>query len=82
MWYLIAVHFLIVHSPDGREIDINPAGITSLRERREGDYATERVFSKNVKCWVGTSDGKFVTTIETCAEIRRRLEEIDNGRIK
>jgi len=54
--------------PDGQRIDLNPNQYVTTREPRVGDH-----FGKDVRCLINTTDGKFVTVTETCAEVRRRL---------
>jgi hypothetical protein len=65
----IAVHFLVLHAPNGTTVTINPALIASMHEPREGSgYLTE-----GVRCLINTTDGKFVTVVETCADVRAAI---------
>jgi uncharacterized protein YlzI (FlbEa/FlbD family) len=64
---------IVLHTLDGREIDINPKQITSMREAKEDDE-DGKAFTSGVRCMVNLTDGKFVTVVETCAEVRRKLE--------
>jgi len=64
---------LLLHTVDGREIDVNPTQITSMREAHEADDPS-RAFTGKVRCMVNTSDGKYVTVIEECAAIREMLK--------
>ena len=73
---------IVLHGPDGREIDVNPAEITSLREARADDD-DDRSFTKGVRCMINLTDGKFVTVAETCEQTRmtisaeiKRLQEL------
>jgi hypothetical protein len=61
---------IILHSATGTEIDLNSKAITNLRNPEPGNGA----FSPKVRCQVNMSDGKFVTVIETCAEVRKLME--------
>jgi hypothetical protein len=64
---------VVLHTLDGREIDINPAQVTSMREARD-DNADNKAFTDGVRCMINTTDGKFVTVIEECRAVRRKLE--------
>jgi len=72
----IAIPVMIVlHSAAGVAIDVNTDLITHLR----GPEPTNPAFTANVKCQVNMSDGKFVTVIESCREVRSIM---DNRRSK
>jgi hypothetical protein len=64
---------LILHSATGTEIVLNSKAITNLRNPEPGNGA----FSPSVRCQINMSDGKFVTVIETCAEVKKLLEGRD-----
>lgn len=66
-----AVHLIVLHNPDGHQIDINPAQVTSLRAAPEGQ-AREH-FTGRVRCMINLTDGKFVTVVESCDEVRLLL---------
>jgi uncharacterized protein YlzI (FlbEa/FlbD family) len=74
MRVVLLATLIVLHTLDGREIDINPKQITSMREAREDDEGG-KAFTPGVRCMVNTTDGKFVTVTETCEEVRRKLEE-------
>ena len=61
---------IVLHSASGVEIDVNSREVTNLRRPETGSN-----FSKNVKCQVNFTDGKFITVIETCDEVRRIMEK-------
>jgi hypothetical protein len=64
---------IMLHTVDGLEVDINPKQITSLRETRPDKE--KHLVVAGVHCAVGLSDGKFVTVVESCADIRKKIEE-------
>jgi hypothetical protein len=66
------VALIVLHTLDGREIDIAPAQVTHMREAKEDDEGN-KAFTGGVRCMVNLTDGKFVTVIETCAEVRQKL---------
>ncbi|MBR0753482.1 hypothetical protein JQ604_14940 [Bradyrhizobium jicamae] len=70
---LLAVILIGLHSIDGRQIDINPKQITTLREAR-GDEASGKYLTKGVRCMVSLADAKYVTVIETCSVVREKIE--------
>jgi hypothetical protein len=61
--------------PDGKQrVDINPSEVTSIREPQGVDKGH---WAKGTNCLVVMADGKFITTSEECAVVRRRLGEAD-----
>ena len=67
----IAIPVMIVlHSAGGIAIDVNTDQITHLRNPEPSNPS----FTRDVKCMVNLSDGKFVTVTETCMEVRRIME--------
>jgi hypothetical protein len=68
-----ALNLIVLHQPDGREIAINTAQITSL-------YAAlpnkpNRLVAPGSRCLIGLADGKFASVIETCVAVRRLIED-------
>jgi hypothetical protein len=61
---------IVLHSAAGVAIDINTETITHLRNPEPSNPA----FTPNVKCQVNMSDGKFVTVIESCREVRSIMD--------
>jgi hypothetical protein len=68
------VVLIVLHTLDGREIDINPALVTHMREAREDD-AEGKAFTNGVRCMINLADGKFVSVVEECPTVRRLIEE-------
>jgi hypothetical protein len=67
----LAAILIFLHGPDGREIDVNPDKITSLQAR----MGKNKNIHDSVECIVNLSDGKFVSVVETCETISRKLQE-------
>jgi hypothetical protein len=65
MGLLAAVAIIILHTPGGHEVGINPDKIVSMRE----DEGKANI-SGYVKCLINTNDGKFISVIESCEEVR------------
>jgi len=63
---LVASGLIVFHAPDGHEIYVNPAEITVLHQRLAPG---ESRFTEKASCLINTSDGKFVTVIETCFKV-------------
>jgi len=67
----IAIPVMIVlHSAGGMAIDVNTETITHLRNPEPSNPA----FTPNVKCQVNMTDGKFVTVVESCREVRSIMD--------
>jgi hypothetical protein len=62
---LAALLFILVHGPDGQEIELNIAEISSIRQPR----SAEDHFNKDVHCLIFMTNGKFVGVEETCGDV-------------
>jgi hypothetical protein len=67
-----ALQLIVLHQADGREIAINTAQITSLYAALPG--RPNRLVAPGARCLIGLADGKFASVIETCAAVRRLIE--------
>lgn len=68
----VAYALMVLHRVDGGEVFINPAQVTSLR-------LVEGALSARIgggHCLVGLTDRKFVSVLESCAEVKRLLESM------
>jgi len=61
---------IILHSGTGTPIELNTATVTHLRNPEPSNPA----FTPNVRCQVNMTDGKYVTVLEKCEEVRRLME--------
>lgn len=68
---LYALALIALAGPDGQVIWIAPEKVISVREPR--GVGTGH-WPPGTRCLVMTTDGKFVTTVENCSDIRRKLE--------
>ena len=71
--FFIVIHLILVHAPDGREIEVNPKEISSLRNRQDADGH----FAPNVKCVLSMTNGKFIATMEDCKTIVEMVEKAE-----
>jgi len=62
-----AIILVLLHGPNGHEILLNPATVTSMHSAIEGK--ANELMTDEVKCVVNTTDGKFVSVVETCATV-------------
>jgi hypothetical protein len=69
---LITLHLVVLHSVDGHEVIINPAQVTSLIAAKEG--RDNELYTNEVRCVVGMTDGKFLTVGERCDAVKQLLE--------
>lgn len=72
---LAALYLIRLHGPDGNEIDINPREITVMREKEQGKHLTP-----GVECAISMSDGKFVAVVETCDQVRQKIDALEKSR--
>ena len=67
---ILAAVLVAFTAGDGRPIAVNPDQIVVVRGPSQKDLLT-----RNVRCVLGTTDGKFISVVEDCAEVRRKLAE-------
>jgi len=60
----------------GAEVHVNPHKVTSLRSARDRD-ADHRYFTKKGRMQIRLNDGKYVTVTESCATVRKQIEEAE-----
>lgn len=63
---------IVLHSPDGREIDVSIDEITSLQCKLPN--IRNQLFAEGVNAVINTTDGKHVSVRETCEEIKAQVE--------
>jgi len=71
---IATIQLVLVHSPNGDVIEINPDQIVSLRAAAPGKLEEDRLYHKSVKCLIVTADGKSIPAVENCAEIKAFIE--------
>lgn len=69
----LAFLLLVLHGPDGREIDVAVDEITSMHCKMPN--VENRLFAPGVNSVIGLTDGKNVSVRETCSEIRDLITE-------
>jgi len=62
---------MILHTGTGIAVEVNTEAVTHLRNPEPSNPS----FAKGLNCMVNLSDGKFVTVIETCQEVRRLMQD-------
>lgn len=72
---IAGVVLLLLHTLDGRDVYVNPTHIVSVAEVRE-EHDPRKLLTGKVRCVVTLSNGKFLTVVEDCASVRRRLDEL------
>ena len=63
---------IVLHTGMGVAVEVNTEAITHLRNPEPN--SSNPSFPANVKCMVNLSDGKFVTVVESCREVRSIME--------
>jgi len=75
----IGLALIMLHGPDGREIDVSADEITSVTCKMPNKE--NKLFAEGVNAVINTTDGKYVSVRETCSEVRDLIrKETDNGR--
>jgi len=66
------IALILLHGPNGHEISVSPRLITSMHAAIPGQ--PNKQFNDDVNCVINTADGKFVSVVETCDEVRTLIE--------
>lgn len=66
---LAQIVVVLLHTPDGHEVMLNPRQITTMHAAIPGK--PNEVMTEEARCRIGTTDGKFLGVIETCDTVRR-----------
>ena len=64
--------YIAVQTLDGREVLINRTAIVTIGGVRQDDK--QRMLSDKATCLVTLVDGKFVTVVESCETVQRKLQ--------
>jgi hypothetical protein len=70
----VVIALVLVHSPNGDLIEINPDQIVSLRAAAPGKEEVDRLYHKSVKCLIITADGKSIPAVESCEVIKVQIQ--------
>ena len=69
----VGMQLVELHRPDGSSIYINPQEVTSVRKP---SAATHGHLAGGTNCLVYLVNRNFITTQETCVEVKARLETL------
>ena len=65
---VLIVALVAFTAPDGEKVLINPSEVVMLRGQSD-----TRLLTPVARCVIGTTDGKFVTVLEGCETVTRKL---------
>jgi len=65
---VLAVAFVAFTAPDGATIMINPDEVVVIRGQSDTQLLTPVA-----RCVIGTTDAKFITVLEDCDTVKRKL---------
>lgn len=68
---IVALLLVALNGPEGHLIWVNPGDVVSVRATREG---RKSVYGPQVRCVLQMLDGKTVAVVDTCNEVREKLE--------
>jgi hypothetical protein len=68
---VLAVAYILGHTPGGFEVDINTAKIISMHRARAD--AKNKNVTDTVRCVIHTDDGRFTSVTESCVDILRMI---------
>ena len=69
----VVVSLVLLHSPDGYVVQINPDQVTSLIAERK-DRDRDGLYHEKARCLVRLADGSHVAVTETCDQVKQILE--------
>ena len=65
----MAIDLVMLTAPDGKYLAVHSSEVVALRGK-----GSAQMMHEGVRCLVFTADGKFLSVVETCAEVRQKLE--------
>jgi hypothetical protein len=66
---------VLLHRVDGGEVLVHAPHITSLHATAAAAAGQKnKLYTGEVRCVLGLLDGKLLSVLEPCAEVRRRME--------
>ena len=68
---VVAVGLVVLHAPDGHEVFVDPGEVTVLHQRLAPG---EHRYTEKASCLINTTDGKFITVIESCLAVLDALK--------
>lgn len=71
---VLALKLIELTAPDGALVHINPSKVLSVHTPRKGK---DSLFSPNVHCVISAEDRRFISVINSCAEVRKLLGEAE-----
>jgi uncharacterized protein YlzI (FlbEa/FlbD family) len=67
-----ALELVTLQTLDGREVSVNPFEVASVSEAKH-EKDPKKEWAPSIHCVVTMTNGKFVTVVETCDEVRKKL---------
>jgi len=68
-----ALHLIVLHRTDGGTVTVNTAQITALYPSPPSGQ--NKLVVKQAHCSVWLTDGKFLSVVETCDQVKDLLEK-------
>ena len=65
---------VLLHRADGGEVAVASSQVTALHARAPAD-ASNRAVTAGARCVIWLADGKLLSVIESCEQVRRLLTE-------
>jgi uncharacterized protein YlzI (FlbEa/FlbD family) len=65
------IELLLLQAMDGHQIYVNKDAIVTISEPR----TIGRLGTDKFNCVIGLTSGKYITVVETCDSVRKRLKE-------
>lgn len=69
----IALHLVLLHTVDGRETFVSPDQVVSMSSHAVNEE--NKLLVDSVQCVIGLTNGKIVSVVEHCDEVKQKLEE-------
>ena len=69
-----AAAMVLLHRADGGEVAVASSQVTALHARAPAD-ASNRAVTAGARCVIWLADGKLLSVIESCEQVRRLLTE-------
>lgn len=70
---VLALGLVLLHGPQKHDLYVNPSAVTTMRAAVPGEK--NKHITDAAECVLNTSDGKFISVVETCETVRELFEK-------
>jgi hypothetical protein len=77
----IAIQLIVLHRADGGAVTVIPSHITSLHAKALGPDR-DKLTTREARCIIWLADGRLLSVLETCDQVKAMLEGAAPDRLR